>query len=438
MLSREDNQLLSQIGPGTPGGEMMRRYWHPVALAKEMPVGGAPKPVRLLGEDLVLFRTKRGELGLMDLHCPHRGTDLSYGRVEADGLRCLYHGWKMGIDGRCLDQPGEPKGSTFKDKVRHTAYPCVEAGALIMAYMGPGTPPPLPKLPIFEAPPSHVWASKLFHECSYLNGAEGEVDSQHLSFLHRIASADVALDEFQAESDALFGTDVAPGIDFDHTDYGLRMFATRRMSDGKKYVRVTNFIMPYTLAFDGGPLFDPKKVRPRMNIGHWMHLHVPIDDVRHWKYIVAYCYDRPLEEDFLHGMIESEFTPDYMPKRNWANRYMQDRNEMDRLTFLGMGYNFEVHDLFATESQRPISDRTKEHLGASDRGVTAMRRLLLDAIKTVGQGKAPIMTTTDPAVNHFANMVVVSDTVDDVVDERRVWSDFLARHNPVKVPVGAK
>jgi len=438
MLSREDNELISRVGPGTPGGDMMRRYWHPVALAREIPVGGAPKPVRILGEDLVLFRTKVGDLGLIDLHCPHRGTDLSYGRVEADGLRCLYHGWKMGIDGRCLDQPGEPKGSNFKDKVRHTAYPVVEAGGLIMTYMGPGKAPPLPKLPIFEAPASHVWSSKLFHQCSYLNGAEGEVDSQHLSFLHRIASADVALDEFQAESDALFGTDVSPTIDFDVAPYGLRMFSTRHMGDSKKYVRVTNFIMPYTLAFDGGPHFDPKKVRPRMNIGHWLHLHVPIDDVRHWKYVVAYSYDRPLEEDWLHEMIESEMTPDFMPKRHAGNRYLQDRNEMDRLTFLGMGYNFEIHDLFATESQRPISDRTREHLGASDRGVTAMRRMVLGAIKDVREGRAPIMTTTDPAVNHFSEMVVVSDTVPEAVDERKVWSDFLAQHRPVKVPVSAK
>ena len=226
MLSKEDNDLITQTGPGTPCGELMRRYWHPVALAREIPLGGAPKPVRLLGEDLVLFRTKQGEPGLMDLHCPHRGTDLSYGRVEDDGLRCLYHGWKMGLDGRCLDQPGEPKGSNFKNKVRHVAYPCREAGGLIMTYMGPGEAPPLPKLPIFEAPASHVWSSKLFHECNYLQGTEGEVDSQHLSYLHRMASPDKAPDQVQQETDFLLAVDESPDIDFEQTQYGLRLFAT--------------------------------------------------------------------------------------------------------------------------------------------------------------------------------------------------------------------
>jgi hypothetical protein len=306
-----------------------------------------------------------------------------------------------------------------------------------MTYMGPGAPPPLPRFPIFDAPPSHVWVSKLFHECSYLNGSEGEVDSQHLSFLHRIASPEVALDEHQKESDMLFGSDVAPEIDFDHTSYGLRMFATRHMDGGKKYVRVTNFIMPYTLAFDGAPLHDPKRSPPRMNSGHWMHLHVPIDDTHHWKYIVAYCYDTPLNPDFLHGMIEGEFTPEFESKRNMSNRYLQDRDEMDRLTFLGMGYNFEVHDLFATESQRPISDRTKEHLGASDRGVTAMRRLLLQAIKDTEEGRAPVMTTNDPNANMLADMVVVSDTVPETAESRKIWRDFLALRT-AKAPAAAK
>ena len=427
MLSKEDNDLITQTGPGTPCGELMRRYWHPVALAREIPLGGAPKPVRLLGEDLVLFRTKRGEPGLMDLHCPHRGTDLSYGRVEDDGLRCLYHGWKMGLDGHCLDQPGEPKGSNFKNKVRHVAYPCREAGGLIMTYMGPGEAPPLPKLPIFEAAASHVWSSKLFHECNYLQGTEGEVDSQHLSYLHRMASPDKAPDQVQQETDFLLAVDESPDIDFEPTQYGLRLFATRLLGDGRKYVRITNFIMPYTGAFDGAPLFDPRRVGKKDNLGYWMHWHVPIDDTHHWKYIVAHCHDTPLEPEFLHRIIETDVTPEFDHVRNKSNRYLQNREEMDRLTFLGMGYNFEVHDRFATESQHPISDRTREHLGAADRGVTAMRRLMLQAIKDVQAGRAPVMTTADPAANSLEGMVVVSETVPVATDNRAIWRDFLAQ-----------
>jgi phenylpropionate dioxygenase-like ring-hydroxylating dioxygenase large terminal subunit len=435
MLSKEDNDLVTQTDAGTPCGELMRRYWHPVALAREIPPGSPPKPVRLLGEDLVLFRTKKGEPGLMDLHCPHRGTDLSYGRIEDDGLRCLYHGWKMGLDGRCLDQPGEPKGSNFKDKVRHAAYPCREAGGLIMTYMGKGPPPPLPNFPIFSAPPSHVWSSKLFHECNYLQGTEGEVDSQHLSYLHRMASPNKAQNEAMELTDFLVAVDEAPTIEFEPTSYGIRLFATRLMGDGNKYVRVTNFVMPYTGCFDGGPLIDPRKANKRDNLGYWMHWHVPIDDTHHWKYIVAHCYDQPIDPEFQARMIESETTPDFDHKRNKSNRYLQDRAEMDRLTFLGMGYNFEVHDRFATESQRPISHRWKEHLGASDRGVTAMRKLMLQAIRDNQEGKNPVMT--DPGVDHLADLVVVSETVPECHDKAKIWRDFLAARR-AKVPAGAK
>src|SRR5216684_1591436 len=141
MLTKEQNDLLTQTGPGTPGGALLRCYWQPVALAEELPPGGAPLPVRVLGEELVLFRDDQGRPGLLGLHCSHRGADLSYGRVEAGGLRCLYHGWLYDAAGRCLEQPGEPAGSTFHERIRQTAYPCVERGGLILAYLGPGEAP---------------------------------------------------------------------------------------------------------------------------------------------------------------------------------------------------------------------------------------------------------------------------------------------------------
>src|SRR5919199_380087 len=137
MLTAEQNALITRTGPGTPGGDLMRRYWHPVALREELPPGGAPIPVRILGEDLVLFRDEFGRPGLMGLHCPHRGADLSYGRIEDGGLRCLYHGWLFDVQGRCLEQPGEPAGSTFYERIRQRAYPCLERARMIFAYLGP-------------------------------------------------------------------------------------------------------------------------------------------------------------------------------------------------------------------------------------------------------------------------------------------------------------
>src|SRR5947209_5541621 len=144
MLTQEQNDLLTRTGPGTPGGELLRRYWQPAALAEELPPGGAPLPVRLLGEDLVLFRDDQNRIGLLGIHCSHRGADLSYGRLEDGGIRCIYHGWLYDVSGRCRQQPGEPTGSTFHERIRQIAYPCVEKAGIILAYLGPGTPPLLP------------------------------------------------------------------------------------------------------------------------------------------------------------------------------------------------------------------------------------------------------------------------------------------------------
>src|SRR6266571_1553834 len=172
MLTKEQNDLLTQTGPGTPGGELLRRYWQPAGLAEELPPGGPPLPVRLLGEDLVLFRDEQGRPGLLGLHCSHRGADLSYGRLEDGGLRCLYHGWLYDVQGRCLEQPGEPAGSTlrqaqdrpFHEKIRHPAYPCVEQTGIVFAYLGPGEPPLLPAYEFLSAPDGYWSSTKTFQE----------------------------------------------------------------------------------------------------------------------------------------------------------------------------------------------------------------------------------------------------------------------------------
>src|SRR5947199_2658195 len=140
MLTKEENDLVTQTGPGTPCGRLLRSYWQPAALSEELPPGGPPIPLRLFSEDLVMFRDEQGRIGLLDLHCSHRGTDLSYGRLEDGGLRCIYHGWLYDRSGRCLEQPGEPVGSTFHERIRHPAYPCVEASGVVLAYLGKGEP----------------------------------------------------------------------------------------------------------------------------------------------------------------------------------------------------------------------------------------------------------------------------------------------------------
>src|SRR3954469_1605157 len=173
MLTREENELITRTGPGTPGGDLLRRYWQPVALQEDLPVDGPPQPVRLLGEDLVLFRDEQGQPGLLGIHCAHRGADLSYGRVEDGGLRCIYHGWLYDRNGRCLEQPGEPAGSTFHERIRQTAYPCEELAGMVFAYLGPGEPPLLPNYDFLHAEPGHSFVVKIYQDCSYLQGNEG-------------------------------------------------------------------------------------------------------------------------------------------------------------------------------------------------------------------------------------------------------------------------
>src|SRR5712692_2862660 len=175
MLTREESDTLTRVGPGTPMGELIRRYWQPAALSEELPPDGPPVPVRLLGEDLVLFRDQQGRPGLLGIHCSHRGADLSYGRLGDGGLRCIYHGWLYDIHGNCLEQPGEPAGSTFHQRIRHTAYPCHEAGGLILTYMGPGTAPLVPNYQFLHAPDELRSTTKYFQDCNFLQGNEGNL-----------------------------------------------------------------------------------------------------------------------------------------------------------------------------------------------------------------------------------------------------------------------
>ena len=186
MLSREDNELLTHVGPGTSMGSLLRCFWQPFALSTELPRHDSdPIRVRLLGEDLVAFRDSNGTVGLIQNNCPHRGASLFFGRNEESGLRCVYHGWKFSADGTCVDMPNEPADSDFKHKVRAIAYPTEERGGVVWAYLGPPDQKPgLPELEWTHVPESHRYVTKRTQFCSFLQNVEGEVDSSHVSFLH--------------------------------------------------------------------------------------------------------------------------------------------------------------------------------------------------------------------------------------------------------------
>jgi len=414
VLTKEQNELLTRTGPGTPCGELMRRYWQPVAVARDLDAD--PHAVRLLGEDLVLFRDGDGRPALLGRFCPHRGVDLSYGRLEDGGLRCVYHGWLLAPDGACLEQPGEPAGSTYRARVKHTAYPCREAGGLIFAYLGPPPTPTLPTLPFIAGPPERSWATRLFVECNYLQGNEGNVDPQHLSFLHRFFQPDR-----DRVSHALVQQDAAPAIEVEPTAWGYRIYAVRRLEGDEQYVRVTNFLMPNSSAFVGGPPVDPK-VEPLPNGSYYKHhWHVPIDDEHHWKYEITVRVDGPVDGAYVARSYEAVDPWNPVLRRNLRNRYLQDREEQRTSTFTGIGRVFNDHDRMATETQGPIYDRAGEHLGVTDTAIIAMRRQLFAAIDDVGAGRDPLGVQHEGGADVFSELVALEDRLPAGVDFHSYW-----------------
>jgi phenylpropionate dioxygenase-like ring-hydroxylating dioxygenase large terminal subunit len=417
MLSQADNSLITQTGPGTPGGDLLRRYWQPVALSEELPQGSAPIALKVMGEELTAFRDEQGRVGLLGLHCPHRAADLSYGRVEDGGLRCLYHGWLFDISGQCLEQPGEPVGSNFKEKVRQTSYPVQEKAGMLFAYMGPGEPPLLPNYSFLRGPDENSYVCKYLHNCNYLQGNEGNIDPAHLSYLHRLfnkPSSDPASTSkmipsgTKVSSNSLFQQDVAPTIEAQSTDFGVRIYSVREVEDKQHYVRITNFVLPnaFAIPFQGG----------------W---HVPIDDTHHWKYQIM-RREAPLNMDEFIDARAKVVTPDYKHIRNASNRYGQDRQEMQTRSFLGMGEAFQTHDNWATESEGPIQDRTIEHLAYGDQAIIAARRMILGAIRQVQEGEEPPNVVRKLADNAYEHLVTIQEVFPGSDDWHDVWKQRLA------------
>jgi phthalate 4,5-dioxygenase oxygenase subunit len=417
VLSKEQNELLTQTGPGTPGGKLMRSYWQPVALSSELPIGGAPLSMRILGEDLVLFRDDQNRPGLLELYCSHRGTDLSFGRCENGGLRCIYHGWLYDVNGNCIEQPGEPEGSSFHAKVKQISYPCIEKAGFIFAFMGEGEPPLLPNYDFLEAPESHLYATKIWHECNYAQGNEGNIDPGHLSFLHRLfkeeekGHATAIVKGAKESANSLQSKDPTPIIDTEETSFGLRVYTIRKADEERVYVKVSNFIYPNLSAVPG----------PTVGDGYLVNWHVPIDDTHHWKYMITFKRSAPLDKEYFRKTDEQDLTPDRKHVRNKSNRYLQDREEMKTKTFSGLGMNFSVHDAFAWESQGLIQDRTREHLGYSDKAVAGSRQLLLKAIKKVQGNEDPPHLVREEKANNFPELLVISEVLPKTVD----WKEHL-------------
>lgn len=427
-MRAEQNELFTRVGPGTPCGALMRSYWQPVALVDEFDPRLDPrmdrrplKAVRALGQDFVLFRDEQNRWGLLDRDCPHRGADLSFARHEGDGVRCPFHGWKFDATGRCLDTPAEPVGSTLCQRVRQRSYPVQEHAGVLFVWFGAegSTPAPFPRFDCFAAPTTHVFAFKGQWQCNWLQAFEVGLDPAHTSFLHRFLN-DAPLDaigdnpagkQFRSASAGDFGGERwpmtrvmrefhRPEISFEPRPWGLQITALRPMTDALTHVRVTQGIFPYTFVI---PLSETLTIT---------QMHMPVDDTHTYWYSFFTSFAGPVDKEAMRQQRNQFIAlPDYIPKSGRHNGWGFNADEQRSRTFLGMGEeDINVHDQWAVESMGPIQDRTREHLGTSDKIIMANRRLLLQAIESVQQG-GPAPGVGDPTL---AAHMVGPDTVDGI------------------------
>jgi len=381
MLKEQQNEFVTQTGPGAPMGELFRRYWIPALLAEELPANdAAPVRVKLLSERLVAFRDSKGRYGLIDEFCPHRGASLWFGRNEECGLRCPYHGWKFDVTGQCIEVPSEPEASGFARKIKLKSYPLVERGGVLWTYMGaPEHRPPLPEWEFATVPAEQSFVSKRFQECNWLQAMEGGIDSSHVSFLHR----------GNLESDPLFKgakgniyniSDLKPVFEVVESAGGLYIGARRTAEKGNYYWRITQWVMPsFTM------------VPPRG--GHSVHGHfwIPIDDENCWAWSYDYHPTRKLTDAEREAMkqgkgIHAAVIPGtYRPRANKDNDYLIDREAQRRGDTYSGVEGIAMQDASLQESMGPIVDRTKENLVSTDNGIIMARHRLIRAAKALAE-----------------------------------------------------
>jgi len=400
-MKAEQNELLTRTGPGTPLGELFRRYWLPALLASELPEPDCP-PVRLklLGERMVAFRDSQGRLGLIDEFCAHRGVSLWFGRNEECGLRCPYHGWKYDVTGQCVEVPSEPAESGFCKKIKLKSYPLVEKGDILWVYMGPpGEQPPMPEWEFIMVPAEQTYTSKRLQECNYLQAMEGGIDSSHVSFLHSGALKTDPLFK-GAKGNEYNLKDLAPVFEVVESEGGLYIGARRNAEEGKYYWRITPWVMPtFTM------------VPPRGD--HPMHGHfwIPIDDESCWAWSFDYHPVRALTELERDAMIAGKgvhvaVDKNFRPLQNKDNDYLIDRAAQKAgKTYSGIE-GIGMQDASLQESMGPIQDRTKENLVSTDNGVIMARHRLVKAAKDLA-AKGSLPPGRDPAHQRIRSVSVV-------------------------------
>ena len=385
MLTDDRNRFVTETGPGTPMGDLFRRYWIPFLLSEEIAERGNP-PVRvtLLSERLVAFRDSNGEIGLIEEFCAHRRVSLWFGRNEEGGIRCPYHGWKFDVHGNCLEIPSEPEDSTFRHEVSLTSYPCVERGGIVWTYMGPAEHKPEP--PAFEwvtVPENQRYHTKRLQDSNFLQALEGGIDSSHVGFLHTGELRSDPLHHGSKGSDYHL-SDRKPRFEVKESAGGLNMGVRRNAGDDKYYWRVTPWIMPwYTIVppYGDNPLHG--------------HAWVPIDDETCFAWTFSYHPSRPLSDLELSVMTEggslhvSQIPGTFRPVANRDNDYLIDRDAQKAGTSSSGVKGIAMQDASIQESMGRVADRSRENLVLTDRGIALARRQLLKAAEELEQGTHP-------------------------------------------------
>jgi len=396
VLSHEDNELLCRIGPGTPMGDLIREYWFPALPSREFPESdGDIKRMRLLGENLVMFRDSEGRVGALAEACPHRGASLYFGRNEQCGIRCPYHGWKFDVHGKCVDMPTEPEGSNFINKVRARAYPCRDVNHMVWIYMGAKEePPPFPGYEVNTLPPESVAEPNvMMEEANWVQNMEGDLDSVHLDWVHKRLHRDG--EKPPLGTNGFYNPDPRPPLfDVLKTEYGACYSAIREFPDGTDWHRVNQFIFPFHTMITVGPTVTFRSF-------------VPVDDHHTMLITQTANPEGPMSEDVsrhmmnafdeVGGYIKRTHDPRsyFMTEANKSNDYQLDRDVQKNLMYNGIPFIMNLPDRAMTELMcdaegQPLYDRSQEHLGTSDVFVIAVRKQLINAArKRVASGEPP-------------------------------------------------
>lgn len=424
MMTKEENDLLCRVEGDAPMGQLMRRHWTPVCLIEEVSEpDGTPAKARAFGEDLVVFRDSDGRVGVMDEHCPHRGASLVFGRNEEGGLRCLYHGWKMDVEGNVLEMVSEPATSGMAEKVKHKAYPVKEWGGMVWAYMGPAD-----SVPEFVPPrwapteDTRVSIAKVILPCNWAQVLEGAIDSAHSSSLHSSDMVPARVNGAKATSNLWLrpSTDKAPRLQVQHGPYGFRYAAIRRpinQTQTHDYIRSTVFVAPATALI------------PPNNLYNVANINVPMDDTNTAFYFICWGHASQTPETetwrkFLRQTVGVDLDEYYRPLRNVENRFWQDRQAMKAGNFTGIT-GFPNQDVAMWLTMGPIADRTHDRLGASDLAIVEFRKQMLEAVKVFQETGDAIGTGTHTIPEEVCAFQAVVPKTEDwrTFSVSYVWAD---------------